>query len=297
MIALILIVGAPPPQRDWAVFLTDCSSSAVIIHTDSSRMKHISQEEIHSIRLITRLGDLSDKQLRPWCEKATGSEQAGETNSAGSRHWELKALQTTIQLAMSRLDEMLSDPIMLKTISSFQDPEILRQKLFVSHKKVQSLIQNFPPPNSPSPLPSPIFNIKEPELPLAPAHVPSLAIEAASKVQDEKLGRLDELGSEEKSKKPELLTPETILRKHASVQDELTDELSQMASQLKKNIYHFNHLLAEDQAVLLANQTKLERNSELMKKEGGRLGETQLNGFLVQATWLRTTLSISLKAT
>jgi len=97
--------------------------------------------------------------------------------------------------------------------------------------------------------------------------------------RDTEIEDKDELETDEKPVKSKFTPSVPAQVQPANVnanQEELTEELSQMASQLKKNVHHFNKLLAVDQTILLANQTKLELNSDTMTKEGGRLTQVSL---------------------
>lgn len=76
---------------------------------------------------------------------------------------------------------------------------------------------------------------------------------------------------------------ERLRQNHRATEEELTNELSQMANQLKRNAHHFGQVLGEDRNIIEANATRLERNHEQMKKEGGRLGEVSIRGR--QMTW------------
>ena len=61
-----------------------------------------------------------------------------------------------------------------------------------------------------------------------------------------------------------------------ALQQELSDQLAQMATQLKRNAIHFSDSLARDQAVVEDAQLKLEGNYDVMKKE--RLRARDLRG-------------------
>ena len=52
-----------------------------------------------------------------------------------------------------------------------------------------------------------------------------------------------------------------------ALQQELSDQLTQMATQLKRNAIHFSESLAKDQAVVEDAQGKIEGNFDLMQKE------------------------------
>ncbi|KAF7980363.1 hypothetical protein HWV62_38815 [Athelia sp. TMB] len=57
----------------------------------------------------------------------------------------------------------------------------------------------------------------------------------------------------------------------AALQQELSDQLAQMASQLKRNTVHFSEALAKDAAVVEDAGIKLGSNYDVMKKERGRV--------------------------
>ncbi|KII92204.1 hypothetical protein PLICRDRAFT_172324 [Plicaturopsis crispa FD-325 SS-3] len=56
-----------------------------------------------------------------------------------------------------------------------------------------------------------------------------------------------------------------------ALQQEMSEQLAQMATQLKRNAMHFSESLARDQAVVDEAQEKLEGNYDVMKKERVRL--------------------------
>ena len=57
----------------------------------------------------------------------------------------------------------------------------------------------------------------------------------------------------------------------SALQQELSDQLAQMAAQLKRNAVHFSVSLAKDQAIVAEAEQKLEENSSMMEKERVRL--------------------------
>jgi SNARE protein 1 len=61
-----------------------------------------------------------------------------------------------------------------------------------------------------------------------------------------------------------------------ALQQELSDQLAQMATQLKRNAIHFSDSLGKDQAVVEDAQLKIEGNYDVMKKE--RLRARDLRG-------------------
>lgn len=62
-----------------------------------------------------------------------------------------------------------------------------------------------------------------------------------------------------------------FLQNSSALQQELSEQLAQMATQLKRNAMHFSETLARDQAVVEATQEKLESNFDVMQKERIRL--------------------------
>jgi hypothetical protein len=62
-----------------------------------------------------------------------------------------------------------------------------------------------------------------------------------------------------------------FLQNSNALQQELSDQLAQMATQLKRNAVHFSESLAKDQAVVEDTQQKLESNFDIMQKERVRL--------------------------
>ncbi|XP_006463842.1 hypothetical protein AGABI2DRAFT_187306 [Agaricus bisporus var. bisporus H97] len=67
------------------------------------------------------------------------------------------------------------------------------------------------------------------------------------------------------------LTPRKHLQTSNALQEELTAQLAQMATQLKRNATHFSDSLAKDQAVVEETHEKLESNFGVMLKERVRL--------------------------
>lgn len=80
-----------------------------------------------------------------------------------------------------------------------------------------------------------------------------------------------------------------FLQNSASLHEELSAQLAQMATQLKRNAIHFADALDKDKAVVLDAQEKLERNHDVMSKERVRLRDHQSKSW--GTTWI-TMLSI-----
>ncbi|GBE80409.1 hypothetical protein SCP_0301240 [Sparassis crispa] len=81
------------------------------------------------------------------------------------------------------------------------------------------------------------------------------------------------------------LTPTpAFLQNSAAVHEELSAQLAQMATQLKRNALHFSGSLEADKAVVLAAQEKIERNHEVMTRERGRL--KAVGGKTWSTTWI-----------
>ncbi|KAI8992914.1 hypothetical protein BD414DRAFT_506846 [Trametes punicea] len=103
---------------------------------------------------------------------------------------------------------------------------------------------------------------------------------------------------------PETLVPPTVpssaeksapqatpafLQNSAALHEELSAQLAQMATQLKRNAVHFADALEKDKAVVLEAQEKLERNHDVMSKERIRLRDHRSKSW--GTTWI-TILSI-----
>jgi len=80
-----------------------------------------------------------------------------------------------------------------------------------------------------------------------------------------------------------------ILQNSRAIQEELSEQLAQMATQLKRNALHFSNSLEKDKAVVLESQEKLERNYDVMTKERKRLRDHHSKSW--GTTWI-TILSI-----
>lgn len=64
----------------------------------------------------------------------------------------------------------------------------------------------------------------------------------------------------------------TFLQNSQQIQQELSDQLAQMATQLKRNAHHFTKALEDDKSVMELAEEKLDSNLGTMTKERGRLG-------------------------
>ncbi|TCD63385.1 hypothetical protein EIP91_005616 [Steccherinum ochraceum] len=80
-----------------------------------------------------------------------------------------------------------------------------------------------------------------------------------------------------------------ILQNSRAIQEELSEQLAQMATQLKRNALHFSNSLENDKAVVEEAQVKLERNYDVMTKERIRLRDHHAKSW--GTTWI-TLLSI-----
>ncbi|KAI0633503.1 hypothetical protein C8Q77DRAFT_1157708 [Trametes polyzona] len=80
-----------------------------------------------------------------------------------------------------------------------------------------------------------------------------------------------------------------FLQNSAALHEELSAQLAQMATQLKRNAVHFADALDKDKAVVLEAQEKLERNHDVMSKERVRLRDHHSKSW--GTTWI-TMLSI-----
>jgi len=74
------------------------------------------------------------------------------------------------------------------------------------------------------------------------------------------------------------------LQSSSAVHDELSLQLAQMATQLKRNALHFSDSLVKDQAVVEQAHQKLEQNHDFMQKERTRLKDH--SGKSSSTTWL-----------
>lgn len=75
-----------------------------------------------------------------------------------------------------------------------------------------------------------------------------------------------------------------FLKTSTAVQDDLADQLAQMARQLKLNAQHFSEALAKDKGVLEGTEEKLDRNYDVLTKERIRLRDHR--GKSRGTTWL-----------
>ncbi|THH31402.1 hypothetical protein EUX98_g2792 [Antrodiella citrinella] len=82
-----------------------------------------------------------------------------------------------------------------------------------------------------------------------------------------------------------------ILQNSRAIQEELSEQLAQMATQLKRNALHFSNTLEKDKAVVLESQEKIERNYDVMTKERIRLRDHHSKSW--GTTWI-TILSIAI---
>lgn len=73
------------------------------------------------------------------------------------------------------------------------------------------------------------------------------------------------------------------------MQDELAEQMAQMARQLKENTIHFSSSLAKDKGVMEEVEEKLERNADVLGKERVRLRDHR--GKSGNTTWI-TILSL-----
>ncbi|KAF8658397.1 hypothetical protein AX16_002005 [Volvariella volvacea WC 439] len=66
-------------------------------------------------------------------------------------------------------------------------------------------------------------------------------------------------------------TTHRFAQNSSALQQELSDQLAQMATQLKRNAIHFSNSLEKDAAIVEETQQKLESNFDMMQKERVRL--------------------------
>lgn len=74
-----------------------------------------------------------------------------------------------------------------------------------------------------------------------------------------------------------------------AIHEELSEQLAQMATQLKRNAVHFAGSLEKDKAVVIEAQEKLERNFDVMSNQRVRLRDHRTKSW--GTTWI-TVLSI-----
>ncbi|KAA1089687.1 hypothetical protein PGT21_027084 [Puccinia graminis f. sp. tritici] len=261
-------------------------------------MNQLSKENINLVRLINRLErnpSLLQPPKQPRIEAQQLQLETSDKNISSlstferednNRYWELKALETTIRHARSILDTIYdSQPNTLPSGRQIDDPSDLRAKLERIRVRIDAALKTCPAPpitrlTRSRPATSIYNEIKRPEAPSIPPKKNGSSEKAAEneptpgkKEADECDEKQDEPGEKSARFGSSPSQPTNLL---TSNQEELTDELAQMAVQLKKNVHHFNKLLVADQAILLANQAKLELNADTMSKEGGRLGLVRL---------------------
>lgn len=75
-----------------------------------------------------------------------------------------------------------------------------------------------------------------------------------------------------------------FLQNSAALQEELSAQLAQMATQLKRNAVHFAGTLEKDKALLIETQDKLERNHDVMKAERLRVRDHRSKSW--GTTWI-----------
>lgn len=75
-----------------------------------------------------------------------------------------------------------------------------------------------------------------------------------------------------------------FLQNSYSIQEELSAQLAQMATQLKRNAQHFSESLEKDKALVQETQEKLERNHDVMSKERVRVRDHHSKSW--GTTWL-----------
>ncbi|KAI1794230.1 hypothetical protein LXA43DRAFT_166444 [Ganoderma leucocontextum] len=80
-----------------------------------------------------------------------------------------------------------------------------------------------------------------------------------------------------------------FMQNSAALQEELSAQLAQMATQLKRNAVHFASALEKDKSVVQETQEKLERNFDVMSKERVRLRDHHSKSW--GTTWI-TILSL-----
>lgn len=75
-----------------------------------------------------------------------------------------------------------------------------------------------------------------------------------------------------------------FLQNSSAIQEELSAQLAQMATQLKRNAQHFSESLEKDKALVQETQEKLERNHDVMSRERVRVRDHHSKSW--GTTWL-----------
>jgi len=94
----------------------------------------------------------------------------------------------------------------------------------------------------------------------------------------------DLLASPSEKLPPSTSTSRRVPLSQAAVHEELSAQLAQMATQLKRNAVHFSDTLARDQAVVEETKLKMESNYDSMQRERTRLRDH--TGKSRSTTWL-----------
>ncbi|KAH8827323.1 hypothetical protein DL96DRAFT_1606301 [Flagelloscypha sp. PMI_526] len=97
-----------------------------------------------------------------------------------------------------------------------------------------------------------------PSPPITATHLPSLLEPSSSKATT--------------ATSTALPTRPTFLQNSQQIQQELSEQLAQMATQLKRNAHHFSKALEDDKAVLERAEDKIGQNLDTMTKTRGNLG-------------------------
>ncbi|KAK0225577.1 hypothetical protein IW262DRAFT_1356830 [Armillaria fumosa] len=237
-------------------------------------MSHSTHDEINLVRLIRRL---EKSTLDPiW-------------SNDGDDVW-LKALGTlqTVKYARKLLKNVELndyDPIS-KNVRRYNELRMTLDRIDTFAKDVEKRVA--PVPRRPEPL---LPHIPIPEVPQSPKHSPPgtmtplpegdelVPLPMPLPTTDSLLLSPSDPPSTTISPLPTLLpasatskaTGVSVLQNTNALHNELSEQLAQMATQLKRNALHFSDSLAADKAIVEEAQQKIESNFSFMRKERVRL--------------------------
>jgi Membrane fusion protein Use1 len=179
-------------------------------------------------------------------------------------------------------------------------PKAARPEPFLPHIPIPTTVNGTAPRLSEATTP-PSLNIAPPPLPtgdllLFPSDQSTLLPPSSSNLLTSPNTLLSPVAPA--SAKKSVATATAVLQNSSALQQELSDQLAQMASQLKRNAIHFSESLARDQAVVDDTQVKIEGNHDVMMKERIRLrdhrGKSGLTTCLVLMSLLVVVISFML---
>jgi hypothetical protein len=120
--------------------------------------------------------------------------------------------------------------------------------------------------------------------PLAPANPPALSSPPMQTSVDPTASLIPANAPSTTSKAPLSSGAPAFLQNSASLQEEMSEQLAQMAAQLKRNAVHFANALEKDKVVVEDAQGKMERNFDVLSKERVRLRDHRSKSW--GTTWL-----------